>query len=258
MNFKQRITAGECLLGACIYSNSPQIIECGAVGMDWIWWDAQHTHGDWSTIAHGVRTANLMNIPALIRTWTQDPGTIERLLDTGAEGIIVPMVETPEQARRIVAHCTYPPLGNRSFGSIRMDYLEKDLEKWNRRIVTIMQIETPQGVENAEAIARVPGVDALNVGARDLALRLGRHVHEDTANTVVASQTDRVAEACARAGKAAAIIAFSESDMEACIRKGYRLICAGVDTSHVCEAHQRFGKAFGEAVRMLRKDPNPD
>ena len=84
MNFKQRITAGECLLGACIYSNSPQIIECGAVGMDWIWWDAQHTHGDWSTIAHGVCTANLMTIPALIRTWTHDPGTLERLLAPGA------------------------------------------------------------------------------------------------------------------------------------------------------------------------------
>ena len=113
MYLKQRLAGGEYLLGAGIYSNSPDLIEYTADGMDWIWWDCQRTHADWETTLHGVRAAFGMRIPVLVRTWTQDGGTIERLLDTGAEGIIVPMVNTPEQAEEIVSSCYYPPLRNR-------------------------------------------------------------------------------------------------------------------------------------------------
>jgi len=249
---KQRIEAGECLMGACIYSNSPAMIEYSAAGMDWIWWEAQHTHPDWSVMVHGVRTANMMGIPLLVRTWTHDPGTIEKLLDMGAEGIIVPMVNTPEQAREIVSHCYYPPVGVRSYGSIRTERIETDLDEWNKRIVTIMQIETPEAVENAEAIAGVPGVDGLHLGARDLALRLHKDADNYNAMTVVAPQLDRVVKACGNAGKAAAIIAFSPASVQESVGKGYRLICAGADVEHVAAAHRRMKEAFEEAIRESR------
>jgi len=194
--FKQRIAAGEFLIGAVIYSNSPAVVEHGTAGLDWIWWEAQHTHPDWSMTTHAVRTANMMGIPLLIRTWTHDPGTIERLLDTGAEGIIVPMVNTAEQAREIVSHCYFPPVGNRSYGSIRMEKIETDLDEWNKRIVTIMQIETPEAVENAQAIADVPGVDGLHLGSRDLALRLGKDMDMHRVNKAVEQQLEHVVEAC--------------------------------------------------------------
>lgn len=106
---KERIKAGHGLLGACIYLNSPEVIEHAAEGMDWIWWEAQHTHADWQTLVHGVRAANGMGIPVLVRSWTHNRDTLERILDTGAEGIIVPMVNTPEQAGEIVSRCYYPP-----------------------------------------------------------------------------------------------------------------------------------------------------
>jgi 2-keto-3-deoxy-L-rhamnonate aldolase RhmA len=102
---KERLAAGHPVIGALIYSNSPEVIEYAAVGMDWIWWEGQHTHASWERMIHGVRTAHWMDIPVLVRTWTHDGGTIERLFDTGAEGIIVPMVDTPQQAEEIISHC---------------------------------------------------------------------------------------------------------------------------------------------------------
>jgi len=249
MYLKERLAAGHRLIGALIYSNSPEVIEYGAVGMDWIWWEGQHTHADWQTMIHGVRTAHWMGIPPLVRTWTHDGGTIERLLDTGAEGIIVPMVDTPEQAEEIVSHCYYPPFGNRSFGSVRMERMEKDLSEWNKRIVTIMMIETPEALQNAEAIASVEGVDGLYVGMRDLALRLGKDVNDYTAHASLEDELDHVVKTCQRVGKAAAVLVSSPEELILRIQDGYQLICAGADLNILEAGWGHMREAFEKALQ---------
>jgi len=253
MYFKQRLARGECLLGAGIYSGSPEIVEYACRGLDWIWLDAQHSHADWQMLIHVVRAAHWIGVPVLVRTWTHDGGTIERLLDTGAEGIIVPMVETPEQARLIVERCYYPPQGRRSFGAVRPERIEEDLNEWNRRIVTVLQVETPAGVANAEAIARVPGVDALHVGGRDLALHLGRPATEYSMVEVVKEELASVVASCRRAGKAAAVIAFTPEILRDCIAQGYTLICAGMDVDRLAEDYRRMREAFRDLVRRERE-----
>jgi len=229
MYFKQRLSARHLAIGAGVFTNSPEVIEYAAKGMDWIWWEAQHTHADWQTLIHGVRAANWMQIPILVRTWTHDGGTIERLLDTGADGIIVPMVNTPRQAEEIVSHCYYPPVGNRSIGSVRMECIEPDTNEWNNRIVTVMMVETPEAVRNAETIANVPGVDALFVGMRDLAMRKGEEVNDYTAHASLTAELDHVVQACKKSGKAAAVVVSSPEELASRVRDGYRLICAGAD-----------------------------
>lgn len=248
MNLKQRLQAAECLLGAGVYSNSLEVIEYSARAMDWIWWELQHTHADWQTTVHAARTAHSVPIPMLIRTWTHQGDTIERLLDTGVDGIIVPMVDTAEQAAGIVSRCYYPPLGNRSFGSIRTEVMEPDVDEWNKRIVVILQVESPTGVENSEAIARVPGVDGLLVGARDLALRRGRSFAEGHAQANVDEDLAHVRQACRQAGKAAGIIALTETELRTRIGQGYRLICAGMDLDHLELAYRRMRAAAVEAL----------
>ena len=247
MCFKQRLAAGHCVLGAGIFTNSPEAIEYAARGMDWIWWEGQHTHADWQTLIHGVRTAACMRIPTLVRTWTHDGGTIERLLDAGAEGIIVPMVDTPRQAEEIVAHCYYPPVGNRSIGSARMECIEPDTDEWNNRIVTVMMIETPEAVRNAEAIARVPGVDALFVGMRDLAMRKGAVVNDYTAYASVAAELAHVLQVCQKTGKAPAVLVSSPEELTMRIEDGYRLICAGVDLNILEEGWRRMREVSNRA-----------
>jgi 4-hydroxy-2-oxoheptanedioate aldolase len=238
VHLKERLARGDLLLGAGIYSHSPEVIEYACRGMDWIWLDAQHSHADWNTFIHEVRAAAWMRIPVLIRTWTHDGGTIERLLDTGAEGLIAPMVDTAEQAFTIVSRCLYPPLGQRSFGAVRPERIEENLDEWNKRIVVVMQIETPEAVRNAEAIAAVPGVDALHLGTLDLALRLGKSSSGDV-RSPVQKELECIIRACRNAGKAAAVIALTEQALKECIEMGFRLICAGMDVDHLEADYRR-------------------
>ena len=254
MFLKQRIARGEVLLGAGIYSGSPEIVEYACRGMDWIWLDAQHSHADWQMLIGVVRAAHWIGVPVLVRTWTHDGGTIERLLDTGAEGIIVPMVDTPAQARAIVERCYYPPEGTRSFGAVRPERIQPDTSEWNRRIVVMLQIESPEGLANAEEIARVPGVDALHVGGRDLALRLGRPATEYTMASVVRDELAAVAAACRRAGKAAAVIAFTPEIMRASIDQGYTLLLAGMDVDRLSEDYRGMREAFRAITGKAAKE----
>lgn len=251
MYFKQRLAAGQCLIGAGIYSNSPDILEYAAAGMDWIWWEGQHSHADWQTTVHGLRAASVVGVPVLVRTWTHDVGTIERLLDTGAEGIIVPMVNTPEMAAEIVSHCYYPPRGNRSFGSLRTERIEPDINEWNQRMVTIMQIETPTALENAEAIAKVTGVDGLLVGGRDLALRRGKVSTELTVDDDVQEEMRNILRVCHKNHKVAAAIALTPEALVARIKDGYGLICAGMDVDHLAAAYRRMRQVANTALRNL-------
>jgi 4-hydroxy-2-oxoheptanedioate aldolase len=239
MYFKERLAAGQPLIGGGIYSGSSDVVEWAAPGLDWIWWDAQHTQGDWREILLGVRASQTAGIPVLIRTWTHDGGTAERLLDTGAEGIIFPMVDTADQAARLASHCYYPPAGRRSIGSAHTEAIEPDPDEWNRRIVTVMQIETPEGLKNAEAIAALPGVDALHLGMRDLALRLGLVANDVGVHTMVGDALERVMAACRAHGKAAAVVISSEDELAARLRDGYRLICAGMDLNWIADGWRR-------------------
>jgi 2-keto-3-deoxy-L-rhamnonate aldolase RhmA len=250
MYLKERLAAGHCLIGAGIYSNSPELMEYAARGMDWVCWEAQHTHPDWQALVHGVRAAYGMRMPVLVRTWTHDGGTIQRLLDTGAEGLVVPLVNTPEQAEEIVSHCYFPPIGERSFGSVRVERIEEDLDEWNRRIVTVMMIETPEAVQNAEDIAGVQGVDALLVGQRDLALRLGDVADEYTVHQRIRDELQRVVKACRKAGKAASAVALTPDMLVARIQEGYRLILAGWDLDHLEADYRRMREAFSEAIQQ--------
>ena len=249
MYLKERIAAGEYLLGAGIFSACPEVVEYCSIGMDWIWLETQHTHSDWQALVHCVRAAHGIRVPTLIRTWTHDKGTIERLLDMGVEGIIVPMINTARQAEEIISHCYYPPLGNRSFGSLRMERIEESTDEWNKRIVTMVQIETPEAVENAEEIANVPGVDILNIGIRDLALRQNIKWELDSEYTVLADQVKHVVSACKKAGKAACVIALSTESLSKAISEGYQLICAGMDLDHIVIAYEKMQESFRKIIR---------
>ncbi len=253
MYLKERLAAGEYLIGAGIYSGSTDMIEYTASGMDWIWWEAQHVQSGWQTLLHGVRTGQLMDIPVLVRSWTHDGGTIERLLDMGADGIIVPMVNTVEQAHEIVSHCYYPPLGNRSFGSLRAERIEEDPDQWNKRMLVVVQLETAQALENMEQIARVPGIDVLHIGTRDLALRMGKHSDDLGARVEVQEQRRLLLEICKKTRKSAMAIPSTPAVLRECISDGFQMICAGMDVDFVQANFQQMRKTFRQRLSELDK-----
>jgi len=114
-----------------------------------------------------------------------------------------------------------------------------------------MQIESPEALENAEAIANVPGVDGLFLGACDLALRLGKDFDNCNVNTVMAAELDRFLEICRQVGAAPLIDVGTPEALQQAVRKGYQMICAGDDLNHVLTALGRMRTAFDEAVRDL-------
>ncbi len=251
MHLKERIAAGHCLMGAGIYTYSPEAVEYAAAGMDWIWWENQHSLGDWQTTVHGVRAAHIVQVPVLIRTWTHHGETIERLLDTGAAGIIVPTVNCPDQVADVVSHCYYPPLGKRSWGAARIERQGLSTDEWNRRIVVIVMIETREGLENAEAIAAVPGVDGLLVGPADLALNLGKPGAPYVTHNTIRAEAEQVLAACQRTGKAAGAIAMTAQDLQERIQDGFRMLSLGMDVYHAAVAFRQLAKVGRHAAADL-------
>jgi 4-hydroxy-2-oxoheptanedioate aldolase len=147
-----------------------------SAGFDWIALDAQHGLFDMAGILRALQT--LQGADVFVRVPSNDPVWIGRVLDAGALGVIVPLVDTTEDARRAVEASRYPPDGGRSWGQFGRLWggAEVPPETANRRVVCAVMIETAEGLANVDAIAAVPGVDMIFVGPFDLSLALGSTV----------------------------------------------------------------------------------
>jgi 4-hydroxy-2-oxoheptanedioate aldolase len=147
------------------------------LGFDWLTLDIEHSAIDWSqatTIFAAIADAGCV---PLARVPEGSHHYIKRVLDAGAFGIVVPMVDTVEQAKTAIAAAYYPPTGNRSVGggmhSMNFDATAGDYYmQANDNILVVLQTESPQGVENAEAIYSLPGVDAIFIGPNDLRFQM--------------------------------------------------------------------------------------
>ncbi len=145
-------------------------------GYDSLTIDIQHGFLDYADTKGMLQAIRASLKTPLVRVPWLEPGIIMKCLDAGVHGVICPMINTPEQAAALVDAMRYPPLGNRSFGPTRANFSAGPgyFEGANENILAIAMIETDEGVRNVEAIARVPGIDALYIGPGDLALGISR------------------------------------------------------------------------------------
>lgn len=219
------------LFGLCVCYSSPGIIERIGPDWDWIWIDGQHGEiGPAETLAL-VRACDLIRRPALVRVPGHDYGGIGRALDTGAAGVIVPCVDTAEQARDLVFAAKFPPVGGRSYGSRRSIDLYGRLysEKANAESLLVVQIETPLAIANVEAIASVPGVDALFLGPDDIMLRRGFAMNTPRTAATLGDDFRAVSAACRRHGKKAVAIGATTEMAALAAQLGFELIVGGAD-----------------------------
>ncbi|WP_051570869.1 HpcH/HpaI aldolase family protein [Cryptosporangium arvum] len=179
-------------LGTWIKIPAMEVVELVALaGFDFVVIDLEHSPVDLETAYRLIGTALHTGVAPIVRVPGRDPGLIQRVLDSGAEGIMVPHVDTPEQAREVATAVRFPPLGTRGVGSTsragqwgalpRAEYLRYGQEE----VVVIAQIESAEGVRNAGAIAATDGIDALLVGAADLSVSEGRSDVADLVADVV-------------------------------------------------------------------------
>ena len=178
---KQRLTAGELTIGFGIrQARTVDIAKIiGSCGYDWLSIDMEHNTMGIDTATQICVAALDAGITPLVRVPGHESFHASRVLDGGAMGIIVPHVDTPDQARRVVDICKYPPVGHRSLASHlpQLGYerlpAEDALQILNKNILIVVMLETPEAIDNADAIAAVDGVDVLHIGTNDLMAEMG-------------------------------------------------------------------------------------
>jgi 2-keto-3-deoxy-L-rhamnonate aldolase RhmA len=248
---RDKLRRGETALGIMAFEfftpGLPQIL--AAAGAEFCIFDMEHSGVGIETIKQQIAASRGIGLVPMVRVPGSHYHLIAPVLDAGAMGIMVPMVETAEEAEKIAAWCRYRPSGVRglAFNLAHDDYRGGDIEAKmagaNERTLVIALIETRAGIDNADAILAVPGIDVGWLGHFDLSNALGitgQFDHPDFNRAV-----DRFLAACAKQGKAPGFLAGSPAVADAWLKRGVRCLCYGTDV-------MVFQDALAAALTTLR------
>lgn len=230
--FRQAVRAGQPLIGlwSSLCSNLAAEVIAGS-GFDWILIDTEHAPNELPTVCSQLQAVNGGTAAAVVRPAWNDFVLIKRHLDIGAHNLLIPYVQTAEEARAAVTATRYPPLGVRGVATLhrsnRFGRVQDYYRRINNEICILVQIETRTALDNLEAIAAVEGVDGLFIGPSDLAAALG-HLGEPGHAEVRAAISDAVRRIRA-AGKAAGILAPAEADARHWLEAGCSVVAVGSD-----------------------------
>jgi 4-hydroxy-2-oxoheptanedioate aldolase len=220
---KHRLAARETLYGCWIGMADPYAAEMAATcGFDWLLIDGEHAPND------------LRSTPSLpvVRLRDDDPARIKQALDAGAQSLLIPMIETADQARRALAATRYPPEGIRGVGSSlarasRFSAIPDYLKTANEQICLILQVESRAGLAALDDIMALPGIDSVFIGPSDLAAdmgHLGNAGHPDVRAAVMDALT-RISAS----GKAAGVLSTEDAFIADCLGAGARFVGVGID-----------------------------
>ncbi|MCD6507141.1 2-dehydro-3-deoxyglucarate aldolase [Candidatus Poribacteria bacterium] len=238
---KEKLASGKPSVGTWLNLCSPFAAEYMAhVGWDWLVVDTEHSPVDMETTAHCFQAiCTTETIPMARVAWNM-PVLVKRLLDAGALGLVVPMVNSPEEAERAVKSMKYPPDGFRSIGGGRCTLYGPDYRtRANEEILVVVQIEHIDAVKRAGEILSVEGVDACFIGPNDLAgsmgVRPGSPEHEEAVMSVL--------KAAKEVGVAPGIHVFSADDANRRIEQGFQFIAVSSDLGFLLsQARSEFAK----------------
>ncbi|MDX1886276.1 HpcH/HpaI aldolase family protein [Mycolicibacterium sp. 120270] len=197
--------------------------EFAAAGYDYVGFDVQHGYFDDADVALLLRRLEHVPIGTAVRLPSVDPAPIGRVLDAGADAVIIAMVESPEQAAAAVAATRYAPAGVRSFGPLRAS-LGLDPAAHEARTSVFAMIETQAGLSAVNEICAVPGLSGVYVGPADLAISLGHRPAEALTTPAVLDAITRIRSAASDAGIVAAIHANAGKPGKAMAELGFRMI----------------------------------
>ena len=221
-------------------------------GFDWLFIDQEHGSLSLDNAADISCAAQDAGITPIVRVPGIEHYHAAKALDGGAQGIVVPHVDSVDVAEAMVQHSRYPPIGKRSVvGRLpQLDFASTPLGEAaaavNASTLLILMIESAQAVDDAEKIARVPGVDVLLVGANDLSMELG--IPGDLDHALMVEALSKVVAACRSAGIHPGLGGVYRQDLiERYVDMGFRMILAGSDLSLMLDA----GKASASAIRSL-------
>ena len=231
---RRKLAADTPALGLWVSLESPSITEMAvALGFDWIIIDAEHGHLDWKEILEHVRATVRSDTVAMVRIAELNGGLIKRVLDIGADGIVVPWIETADQLRQAVAFSRYPKEGLRGIGGERSTgwgqcMLEHTAEA-NDHVLVVPIVETLKGAANIAELCQVEGVELFQLGPADFSSSAGYRGQWEGPG--VAEQLLQIKDTVRHAGKNCGVIATSHENLLERQRQGFRLIGVGLDAA---------------------------
>lgn len=247
---KAALRAGEPQIGTWLSTGDLMATRVMArVGFHWLTVDLEHSPIDWSTagMLFGA-IADAGGIP-LARVPRGDHDLIKRVLDAGAFGIVVPMVNTVEQAKEAIAAAKYPPAGNRSLGGTlhALNFAATPGDYYRRandEILVVLQTESPEGVENAPEIYSLPGVDAIFVGPNDLTAQMRGPDGVDPSPDQLEAMLQRVLATGKRTGTPVGLHVQSVEDVRRRTAEGWQFIALGSELRMMTVTAQQWSTAL--------------
>jgi 2-dehydro-3-deoxyglucarate aldolase/4-hydroxy-2-oxoheptanedioate aldolase len=232
---KRAVAGGGLSLGTMVFEfNTPGIGRLAAeAGAEFVIYDMEHTGWSIETVRMLMATTRAADTIPMVRVPATEYHLLSRPLDVGAMGLMVPMVESAEQAQLIVSSAKYPPEGRRgaAFTVAHDDYSGGDIvakmKSANEEIVLIAQIETAAGIDNLDAIAATAGIDVLWIGHFDLSNSLG--VPGQFGHPTYTDAVEKVLAACRAHGKVPGIMGGDLAMAQACLAQGFRMVAYGGD-----------------------------
>jgi len=245
--FKRALKAGKAQIGlwSSLSSNYSVEVIAGA-GYDWILLDCEHSPNDLESLLTQLQAAAPYPSHPVVRVPWNDMVTIKRVLDIGAQSLLIPYVSTAEEARAAVSHTRYPPSGVRGvagttratrFGRVK-DYAKRAHEE----ICVLVQVETQGALDNIEAICAVDGVDGVFIGPADLHASLG-HTGE-IANPAVKPLIDEAIRRIRKQGKAPGILTPNEADAKHWLGCGALFVAVGADVGILARGAEALAARF--------------
>lgn len=243
---KVKLHSGQATVGTWLSLCSPVAAEAiASIGWDWLVVDAEHSPVGFDTMVNMFRAIQLGGAAPMARVPWNDTVWIQRTLDAGAMGLVVPMVNSAEDARQAVSNMKFATVGQRSHGGSRIaPYVEGEYRLWaQENIACVVMIETIEAVERAEEILSVPGVDGCFIGPSDLALSMGLGLGDVGPGTVHEAAIQRVLAAGKKTGVAVGKHCFDTGEVNQRIADGFQFLALASDSRFMMkEAAAEFRK----------------
>jgi 4-hydroxy-2-oxoheptanedioate aldolase len=245
--FKQALKEGRQQIGLwCTLSSAYAAEVVAGSGFDWLLFDTEHSPSDVDTVLTQLQAVSAYDVSPVVRPASNDTVLIKRYLDIGVQSLLIPYVQTAEEARSAVAAIRYAPEGVRGVSALTRATRFGRVEGYARRaadeLCLLVQIETQQALDDLEAIAAVPGVDGIFIGPADLAASLG-HVGDLNHPKVKAIVEDalRRIRAC---GKPAGILTGDTAFAQRCVEIGTTFTAVGVDVGILARGTEKLAQQF--------------
>ncbi len=242
-------------LGTLVNAGDASTIEClETAGLDFVFIDCEHGPFDDETTVDLIRAAELAGLEPVVRIADLTHKEVQRAVDAGAKGLVVPALRKPDDYRRLVDLAKFPPVGNRGFSPNRgSGYGCKDWAKGSvfdfmqasdERLILLPQCETVESLDAIEEITAIEGIDGIFIGPFDLSIAMGIPGQFDDPRFVEA--LERIKSACRANGKMLQIFSMTAADAKKRIAEGYDGVAVGLSASILAEAYRNLVKAVRE------------